>query len=58
MRYNTCDLFFYSRIDVLPTSFDETEVQEVVLVDPSEIPVDEIAFESTKTALRLFGPKL
>jgi NAD+ diphosphatase len=56
--YNTCDLFFYSRIDKLPTSFDKTEVQEVVLIDPSEIPIDEIAFESTKTALRLFGPDL
>ena len=58
VRYSTCDLFFYSRIDKLPTSLDETEVQEVVLIDHLEIPVDEIAFESTKTALGLFGPDL
>ena len=56
VRYNTCDLFFCSKIDRLPTSFDETEVQEVVLADPCEIAADEIAFESTKVALRLFRP--
>ena len=56
--YRTCDLFFYSKIDKLPARFDPTEVQEVVPIDPLEIPVDDIAFESTKTALRLFGPNL
>ena len=58
VRYHTCDLFFYSKIDELPASFDTAEVQEVVLVDPLEISLDEIAFESTKTALRLFGADL
>ena len=49
--YHTCDLFFYSRIDVLPVEFSKTEVEELVLLRPSEIPADKIAFESVKRAL-------
>ncbi len=52
--YHSCDLLFYSKIDTFPTEFDETEVEELVLMDLMEIPDDEIAFESTKAGLRLF----
>ena len=58
VRYHTCDLFFYSKIGKLPGNFDRTEVEGLVLVNPSEIPMDDIAFESTKAALALFGQNL
>ena len=52
--YHSCDLLFYSKIDTFPTEFDETEVEELVVMDPMEIPDDEIAFESIKMGLRFF----
>jgi NAD+ diphosphatase len=52
--YHSCDLLFYSKINAFPTEFDETEVEELVLMDPTEIRDDEIAFESIKVGLRLF----
>ena len=54
VTYKTCDLFFSSRIDKLPTVFDETEIDECVVLDPSDIPYEQIAFESTKTCLRQY----
>jgi len=52
--YHTCDLFFYCKIDALPTDFDRTEIEELILVNPSEIPDDKIAFESVKRGLGIF----
>jgi len=52
--YNVCDLFFYSRIDTLPVDFDRTEIEELILFKASEIPIDEVAFESTGRCLSLF----
>ncbi len=52
--YNVCDLFFYSRINTLVTDFDRVEIEELVLVNPSEIPLDRMAFESTKMCLDHF----
>ncbi len=52
--YNVCDLFFVSRINALPTDFDRVEIEELILVNPSEIPIDKFAFESTKKGLSLF----
>ena len=52
--YHTCDLFFYSKIDTLPAILDRTEIEELVLFDPSKIPDDKIAFESTKIGLKIF----
>jgi len=49
--YHTCDLFFYCRIDALPVEFSKTEVEELVLLSPSEIPADKIAFDSVGLAL-------
>ena len=54
VRYHSCDLLFYSEIETIPTEFDETEVEELVLMDLMEIPDDELAFESIKVGLRLF----
>jgi NAD+ diphosphatase len=52
--YHTCDLFFHSKIDALGPEFDRTEIEELILVDPLEIPEDRIAFESVKMGLRIF----
>ncbi len=52
--YHTCDLFFHSKINVLPEDFDQTEIEELVLIDPKEIPMDKFAFESTKAGVELF----
>lgn len=52
--YHTCDLFFYSSIDSIPIDFDRTEIEELLLLSPPEIPLDKIAFESTKKCLELF----
>jgi len=52
--YNTCDLFFYSKIDAPPADFDKTEIAELVLINPLEIPDDKIAFESVKMGLNKF----
>ena len=52
--YNVCDLFFFSRINTLPTDFDRVEIEELILVNPSEIPIDKFAFESTKMCLDQF----
>ena len=55
VSYRTCDLFFFSEIEILPTDFDRAEIEEIVLIDPAEIPLSEIAFESTKMCLELFA---
>jgi NADH pyrophosphatase NudC (nudix superfamily) len=52
--YNVCDLFFFSRINSIPIDFDRTEIDELILVKPSEIPIDKVAFESTRKCLGLF----
>ncbi|TKJ37465.1 MAG: hypothetical protein CEE38_08170 [Planctomycetes bacterium B3_Pla] len=52
--YRSCDLIFHAGIEAFPTHFDETEVQELVLLNPSEVPDDEIAFESIRRGLNLF----
>jgi ADP-ribose pyrophosphatase YjhB (NUDIX family) len=52
--YHTCDLFFYCKIDTLTTDFNRTEVEELILINRSEIPDDKIAFESVKMALGIF----
>ena len=52
--YHTCDLFFYSKIDALPTDFDKTEIEELILINPLEIPDDKIAFKSVKMGLGIF----
>lgn len=52
--YHTCDLFFYSKIDALPTDFDKTEIEDLILINPLEIPDDKIAFESVKMGLGMF----
>jgi len=53
--YHTCDLFFYCPINTLPADYDREEIEELVLIDPTEIPVDQIAFESMKIALDFYA---
>jgi NAD+ diphosphatase len=55
VTYHTCDLFFYSQIDALPAILDKTEIEELLLIHPSQIPYGKIAFESTKSGLKLFN---
>ena len=52
--YNVCDLFFYTEINTLPTDFDKTEIEELILLNRLEIPIDKMAFESTRNCLSLF----
>jgi hypothetical protein len=47
-------LFFFSKINALPTELDRTEIEELILVNRSEIPVNKMAFESTRNCLSLF----
>ena len=54
VTYKTCDLFFSTRIDTLPTVFDKTEIEALVPMKPSDVPNEQIAFESTKRWLRHF----
>jgi NAD+ diphosphatase len=52
--YDVCDLFFYSEINSPPTDFDRREIEELILLNRSEIPIDKVVFESTKNCLRQF----
>jgi NAD+ diphosphatase len=52
--YHTCDLFFYCKIYVLPTDFDKKEIEDFVVLNPLEVPDDEIAFESVKMGIGIF----
>ena len=54
VTYHTCDLFFYCKIDALPTDFDSSEIKELILKNPLEIPNDKIAFESVRMGLGIF----
>ena len=56
VTYKTCDLLFASRIETFPAVVDTTEIEELVLLHPSVVPDDQIAFESVKMGLRLFQP--
>jgi ADP-ribose pyrophosphatase YjhB (NUDIX family) len=55
VAYHTCDLFFYSRIDSVPTNLDRAEVQELVLMESREVPLGEIAFPSVRACLSRFS---
>lgn len=52
--YHTCDLFFHSKINTVPITFNRTEIEELILVNPSEVPKERIAFESIRMCLELF----
>ncbi len=58
VRYHTCDLFFYSKIDMLPADYDKTEIAELLLIDPLKVSFNEVAFKSTRACLELFARKL
>ena len=49
--YQTCDLFFHSKIDALPTQWDKEEIAGLLVLAPADIPCDQIAFQSTKAFL-------
>ena len=52
--YYTCDQFFVCSIDHLPTSVEETEIQRYVMVNPSEVDMESIAFESIRKGVAYY----
>ena len=54
VTYNTCDLFFCSKIDSIPTEFNQAEISELVLINLSEIVPEDFAFKSTPKGLEFF----
>jgi ADP-ribose pyrophosphatase YjhB (NUDIX family) len=54
VTYNTCDLFFCSKIESIPKAFEQTEISELVLINPAEIIPEDFAFKSTPKGLELF----
>ena len=54
ITYNTCDLFFYSKIQTLPTDFNKSEISAIELKEPSGIHQKDVAFTSTIKGIRLF----
>lgn len=47
VSYNTCDLFFYSKIETLPTEFNKSEIASLELIDPLKVNKKDFAFKST-----------
>ena len=54
VTYHTCDLFFCCKIEAMPADFNRTEIEELILINPSEIPDEKIAFESVRMGLGIF----
>ena len=52
--YSTCDLVFVGRIATVPTRFDRSEIEEIVVLPCESIDVETIAFPSLRTAMRTF----
>jgi NAD+ diphosphatase len=53
VTYNTCDLFFYAKIQSLPTYIEDSEIASLELIDPLKVDKNEIAFNSTQKGLEL-----
>ena len=54
VAYNTCDLFFYARIQTLPVNVDNSEIASLELIDPCKLQKDELAFNSTQKGIEIF----
>ncbi len=53
VTYYTCDLFFYVKIESLPTNIDDSEIASLELIDPLKVDKNEIAFSSTRKGIEL-----
>ncbi len=53
VTYNTCDLFFYSKIDALPAQIDKSEIAAMELTDPRKVDKSELAFISSQKGIEL-----
>ena len=53
VTYNTCDLFFYAKIDSLPTQIDKSEIAGLELMDPTKVDFNEFAFKSSEKGIEL-----
>jgi NAD+ diphosphatase len=58
ITYNTCDLFFFAKIDFLPSEFDISEIASLELLDPLIMKKDELAFNSTKKGIEIYVKSL
>ena len=54
VTYNTCDLFFYSKLETLPSEFDKSEIESLELMDASKVEKSEFAFKSTEKGIECF----
>ena len=54
VRYPTIDSVFLSKGDIEQVECEEGEIQGYELLDPTEVNLDDVAFESTKNALRYY----
>ncbi len=53
VTYNTCDLFFYSKISAMPEKIDDSEIVSIEMIDPLKINKNELAFKSTHKGIEL-----
>lgn len=53
-QYTTCDVVYVSEISELPYNIEKEEISEIRLISPTEIPFDEIPFNSIKCCLSEF----
>lgn len=53
VTYNTCDLFFYSKLEALPTEINKSEITALELIDPLKVEKTEFAFKSTQKGIEL-----
>ena len=51
--YNTCDLFFYSKIKSLPTEIDKSEIGSLEMIEPAKVNKNKFAFKSTHKGIDL-----
>lgn len=52
--YNTCDLIFYSKINIKPPLIKKSEIKNYIFKNPNEIGQRKLAFKSVKEAMKLF----
>jgi len=52
ITYKTCDLFFRAKCCTADFVRQESEIEEISLIDKGQLPVEDFAFESIKTLLK------
>lgn len=52
--YPTCDIIFTAELNLMPTWFENTEIESLCLLKPNEIDLNEISFPSVRKAISLY----